>query len=129
MLAIALFFMPKTKGGSMDYYEITKAIRMKLEYVHAAAGEKDADNITFNLPDVYKSRFEDIVCDYVDAVNEIKRVKNYNKRLCLFYDAAGYSDYQIAGILSISHQSVNRNIHWLKRFFSQEGAKSCQVSV
>jgi hypothetical protein len=102
----------------MNYYEITKAIRMKLEYVHAAAGEKDADNITFNIPDVYKSRFEDIVCDYVDAVNEIKRVKNLNKRACMFYDAIGYEQWQTGEILKMSQQAVSNNIKWLKRFFS-----------
>jgi len=107
----------------MDYYEITKAIRMKLEYVHAAAGEKDADNISFDIPDIYKSNFEDIICDYVDALAEVMRVKNANKRAILIMDALGYNQEAMADTLHIKHQNVSKNIAWLKRFFSKVGAE------
>jgi hypothetical protein len=113
----------------MDYYEITKAIRMKLEYVHAAAGEKDADNITFNVPDIYKSNFEDIICNYVDAINEIKRLKNVRKRLIIFYKAIGYMDWQVSEFLHIGERKIRYHISWLKRFFSEEGPKNDEKSV
>lgn len=105
----------------MDYYEITKAIRIKLEYVPASAQEYQQD-VNYNS-DVFSADFEDIICNYVDAINEVKRIKNKNKRWCLLYDVLDYEQDMIAEILRVNQSLVSRNIKWLKRFFSQEVIK------
>ena len=53
----------------------------------------------------------------MDALNEIKKIRNINKRYCLIYDALGYLEFEIAEMLEISRTAVYRNIKWLKRFF------------
>ncbi|MHB8276483.1 MAG: hypothetical protein ACYDIA_02360 [Candidatus Humimicrobiaceae bacterium] len=54
--------------------------------------------------------FEETVCNYIDALNEIKRIRNRSKRYCLVYDALGYEQFMIAGTLQINQSTVSRNI-------------------
>jgi DNA-binding transcriptional ArsR family regulator len=61
--------------------------------------------------------FENIVCEYIDALEEIKRIKNKNKRYCLVYRALGYQEWQIASTLQINQSTVSRHLKWLKSFF------------
>ena len=69
------------------------------------------------------ANFEDIICEYVRALEELKRVRNLNKRACVYYDAIGYNQDQIAWELHIAQQTVSRHLIWLKKFFAKEGVK------
>ncbi len=68
--------------------------------------------------------FEKIICDYVSALSEVKKVKNRNKRACLYYDAQGYEQDMIAYELHLNQSTVSRNLDWLKNFFAKECIKS-----
>lgn len=101
----------------MDYNEIIQAIRNYSEFVGASSKNYDT-NLIYQIS--YNADFEDIVCDYVDAINEIKKIKNNCKRLCLIYDALGYLERQIAEALSISQSTVSKNLKWLRMFFNKK---------
>lgn len=62
------------------------------------------------------AEFEDIICDYVDAVAVAKKIKNVNKRAILIYKALGYCNYEIAINLGISERTVNNLIKSTKIF-------------
>lgn len=101
----------------MDYKEIIQAIRDYSELVEASS-QKFNSSLTFGAME-NNADFEEVVCNYIDALNEIKRVHNRNKRWCIVYDSLGYEEYMIAETLRISQSAVSQNIKWLKRFFSK----------
>jgi len=101
----------------MEYNEIIQALRNYSELVEASSQKFEGDIISGS--ENTDADFEDAVCAYVDAINEIKRIRNRNKRYCLVYDALGYEQFMIAGILHIAQQAVSKNIRWLKRFFKK----------
>ncbi len=51
--------------------------------------------------------FEDIICSYIDAINELKTYSPYMKRFC-FMRAMGYSDYEIKTGLSTSKKKFKK---------------------
>jgi hypothetical protein len=101
----------------MVYEEIISALRNYSELVEVSSQQFESDIISGS--ENTDGGFEEIICSYIDAVSEIKRIRNRNKRLCLVYDALGYLEYQIAETLRMSQPAVNKNIRWLKRFFSK----------
>lgn len=101
----------------MEYKEIIQALRNYSELVEASSQKFNGDIVSGS--ENTDADFENVVCAYVDALNEIERIRNRNKRYCLVYDALGYLEYQIAEILSISPAAVCKNLRWLKRFFSK----------
>ena len=101
----------------MVYEEIIQALRNYSELVEASSQRFEGDIVSGS--ENTDADFEEIICAYVDACNEIKRVKNRNKRYCLVYDALGYFERQIADELNIAQQAVSKNIRWLKRFFKK----------
>ncbi len=101
----------------MEYKEIIQALRNYSELVEAPSQKFGGDIVSGS--ENTDAGFEEIICNWVDAQNEIRRVRNRNKRYCLVYDALGYLEYQIAEILSISPAAVCKNLRWLKRFFSK----------
>mgnify|MGYP000848120783 FL=1 len=104
----------------MRYEEICKAIRRYAQYAEASAKWFSDTGICNQYNSGYNSDFEDVICGYVDALNEIKKIRNINKRYCLVYDALGYLEFEIAEMLGVSRTAVYRNIKWLKRFFSKK---------
>jgi len=62
------------------------------------------------------AEFEDVICDYVDAVAIAKKIRNVSKRAILIYKAIGYYDWEIALNLGISERTVRRYTNWLKNF-------------
>lgn len=101
----------------MVYKEIIQALRNYSELVEAGSQKFEGDIVSGS--ENTDADFEKIICNWVDAVSEIKRVKNRNKRYCLVYDALGYMERQIAETLRISPAAVCKNIRWLERFFRQ----------
>ena len=67
--------------------------------------------------------FERIVNDYVDALEELGRVRNENKKACVYYEAIGYNQDMIAYELNITQQAVSKNVGWLKNYFVKEVVK------
>jgi len=104
----------------MNYYEIKKAITNYELYLLTLGGFRGEDA---TITPFSTANFENIVCDYLEALKELKRVRNLNKRACLYYNAIGYNTYQIADKLNITHQAVSANLWWLKNFFGKEVAK------
>ena len=101
----------------MEYKEILQALRDYSEFIEVSS-QKFNDDIISGSENT-DAGFEEIICNYIDALNEIKRIRNRNKRLCLVYDALGYEQFMIAEILHIAQQTVSKYIKWLKRFFSK----------
>lgn len=101
----------------MVYEEIIQALRNYSELVEAGSQKFEGDIVSGS--ENTDADFEKTVCDWVDALNEIKRIRNRNKRYCLVYDALGYFERQIADELHIAQQTVSKHIKWLKRFFSK----------
>ncbi|MHB1334504.1 MAG: hypothetical protein ACYCXQ_00920 [Candidatus Humimicrobiaceae bacterium] len=105
----------------MLYEEIIAALRNYSELVEAGSQKFEGDIVSG--PENTDADFEDAVCAYVDALNEIKRVRNRNKRYCLVYDALGYEQFMIAEVLRMNQSTVCRNIKWLKIFFNKVNIK------
>ncbi len=57
-----------------------------------------------------------MICNYVDAVAVVKRIKNINKRAILIYKALGYCNWEIAVNLGISERTVNNYVKSIKEF-------------
>ena len=102
----------------MNLREIIIAVRSKIEYVTASAQQYKQDINC--VSDVYSADFENICCDYVDVINEVKTLKSYRKRQIIVYLAMGYTQDEIADKLHILQSNVSRHISWLKRFFNKE---------
>ena len=102
----------------MDLREIIIAVRSKIEYVTASAKPHKQDIIDGS--DIFNADFEVLICDYVDAINEVKTLKSYRKRQIIVYLAMGHTQDEIADKLHISQPAVSQNISWLKRFFNKE---------
>lgn len=83
-----------------------------------SSSQKFNSNLTFGTTD-NNADFEEVICNYVEALEEIKRVRNRNKRWCLVYASLGYEEYMIAETLRMSQSAVSQNIKWLKRFFNK----------
>jgi hypothetical protein len=101
----------------MVYEEIIQALRNYSELVEASSQKFEGDIVSGS--ENTDADFEDVICNWIDALNEIKRVKNRNKRYCLVYDALGYEQFMIADELHMAQQAVSKNIRWLKRFFKK----------
>ena len=99
----------------MNLREIIIAVRSKIEYVTASAKPHKEDII--NGSDIFNADFEVLICDYVDAINEVKTLKSYRKKQIIIYLAMGYTQDEIADKLHILQSNVSRHISWLKRFF------------
>lgn len=67
----------------------------------------------------WAAKFEDIICEHIQALGELKRVRNLNKRACIYYTAIGYNQDLIASELHIAQQTVSRHLIWLKKFFEK----------
>ncbi len=65
--------------------------------------------------------FENVMCEYVDAINIIKSIKNINKRAIIMYRAMGYCNWEIAIFLGISERTVDRLIRSIKIFCRKVG--------
>lgn len=98
----------------MNYYEIGKAIRNYNLYAFSFGGSyvDIRGNTTFEA-----ANFESIICNYVTALEELGKVRDENKRACLYYVAIGFYQDQIAFRLNISERQVRRYMRWLKNFF------------
>ncbi|MCX6383158.1 MAG: hypothetical protein NTV16_01525 [Actinobacteria bacterium] len=101
----------------MEYQDILKAIRDYSELVEASSQKFNSSLVFGTMGN--SADFEEVICNYVDALTEIKRIRNRNKRWCLVYESLGYEDYMIAEVLRINQSTVSRDIKWLKRFFNK----------
>lgn len=98
----------------MNYYEIRQAIRNYALYAYSLGGMATSERV---MTTCGAAGFERIINDYVDALTELGRVRNENKRACVYYDAIGYNQDNIGHELHISQQAVSRNLRWLRDFF------------
>ncbi len=96
----------------MNYNEITKAIKNRLEYVPAASQELQDDLIMGGYQT--ESDFEDIMCEYVDAMDCIKGLDSRKKQI-IGYKAMGYFNWMIAEKLKCSERTVERDLAYLNR--------------
>ena len=114
---VPLFYL---KEVNIDYYEIRKAIRDYELFLYSIGGfDTDGKSKLSKI----SANFEDIICDYIQAIEELKKVRNCTKRACAYYDAIGYLQRQIADELHINQSTVSRNLGWLEKFFSKECIK------
>ena len=58
--------------------------------------------------------FENTICEYLDALMAIKRIKSVRKRVIIAYRAMGYCNWEIAEILGIAEQNVDKHIAQIK---------------
>jgi len=102
--------------AQIELYEIIKAIRNYELYLLSIGGFDTEGKPKLSR---FSTNFEDIICEYVCAMEELKRVKSFNKRACVYYGAIGYLQWQIADKLHINQSTVSRNLSWLKNFFKK----------
>ena len=62
------------------------------------------------------AEFEDVICEYVDAVAIAGKIKNARKRAVLIYKALGYSNWEIALELGISERTISNMLKDVKEF-------------
>jgi len=62
------------------------------------------------------AEFEEVICDYVDAVAIAKKIKNARKRAVLIHKALGYSNWEIAINLGVSERTIGNYIKSIKEF-------------
>ena len=94
-----------------------KAFTKRLHFVHPKSGIINIDQIS----KLEGAEFEDVICNYVDAIVIAKRIKNVDKRAVLIYKAIGYCNWEIAIILGISERTVNNLVKGIKIFLHKAG--------
>jgi len=58
-----------------------------------------------------------VICDYVDTLVIVNRIRNISKRAIIFYKVMGYDNYDIAREkLGVSERTVNNLIKSIKIF-------------
>jgi len=62
-----------------------------------------------------------VICNYVDAVTIVKKIKNVGKRAIIIYKVIGYDDWEIAIFLGVSDRTVDNYIKSIKLFLRQVG--------
>ena len=62
-----------------------------------------------------------MICNYVDAVTIVKKIKNVGKRAIIIYKVIGYDDWEIAIFLGVSDRTVDNYIKSIKLFLRQVG--------
>ena len=65
--------------------------------------------------------FEDVICDYVDALTIVKKIRNISKKVIIIYKVMGYDNWEIAEELGISERTIDRLIKSLKIFCRKVG--------
>jgi DNA-binding NarL/FixJ family response regulator len=58
--------------------------------------------------------FENTICEYLDALKVVSRIKSVRKRSIIAYRAMGYCNWEIAEILGIAEQNVDKHIAQIK---------------
>lgn len=98
-----------------NLYEVVKALRRRIYFVHPRSSFAAQ---VLRLPHAYEQEadFEDVICEYVDAINLIKKIRNKRKRDILFLKAKDFNNVQIAISLGISEQAVGQNLKWIEKF-------------
>jgi len=94
------------------YYEIIKALSARFHLVHPKSKIIDIVKGVTNR----EAGFENIICNYADAVAIINKIKNPDKEAILNYKALGYSNKEIAFNLGISQRTLDRLINSIKIF-------------
>jgi len=96
------------------FYRVIRGLAGKLHMVHPSGGKyvKIGFGKKFKPPGGY----EDIICEYADAMRVIKKIKDKDKRLIIFYKAMGYQDWEIAEILKKSERTIRRYTASIKEF-------------
>ena len=65
--------------------------------------------------------FEDVICDYVDALVIVKKIRNISKKVIIIYKVLGFDNWEIAEELGISERTIDRLIKSLKIFCRKVG--------
>ncbi len=63
--------------------------------------------------------FEDIICEYVDALEVIKRIKSVRKRVIIAYRAMGYCNWEIAEMLRLSEKMIDKHLAQIKNILKK----------
>ena len=63
--------------------------------------------------------FEDIICEYVDALEVIKRIKSVRKKSIIAYRAMGYCNWEIAEILGLSEATIDWHLVGIKNILKK----------
>jgi DNA-directed RNA polymerase specialized sigma24 family protein len=67
------------------------------------------------------AEFEEIISNYIDALNIIKKMGSPTKRAIILYKVEGYNNWEIALLLGISERTVERLIKSIKIFCRKVG--------
>ena len=68
--------------------------------------------------------FENIICEYVDAIEVIGRIKSVRKRSIIAYRAMGYCNWEIAEIIGIAERNVDKHLASIKNILEKRVGKS-----
>jgi hypothetical protein len=96
------------------FYRVIKGLAGKLHMGNPASGS--IAKIDFVKKFKPPGGYENIICEYVDAMKIIKEIKDKDKRLVIFYKAMGYQDWEIAEKLKKSERTIRRYTASIKEF-------------
>lgn len=87
-----------------NLYNIIKAISRYIYFTHPKSKLINPNQVSNDGG----AEFEDVVCQYIDAMKIANRIRNRHKRAVLIYKALDYCDFEIALNLGISERTVRR---------------------
>jgi DNA-binding NarL/FixJ family response regulator len=67
--------------------------------------------------------FENTICEYLDALKVVSRIKSVRKRSIIAYRAMGYCNWEIAEILGIAERNVDKHLSTIKNIL-KKGSES-----
>jgi DNA-binding NarL/FixJ family response regulator len=63
--------------------------------------------------------FENTICEYLDALKVVSRIKSVRKRSIIAYRAMGYCNWEIAEIMRLSESMVDKHLAQIKNILKK----------
>ena len=63
--------------------------------------------------------FEDVVCEWVDVLEFVSRIKSVRKRSIIAYRAIGYCNWEIAEIMRLSEKMIDKHLAQIKNILKK----------
>jgi DNA-binding NarL/FixJ family response regulator len=99
------------QNKEVNIYNTLKAITKKMHMVLP-----QRSNLSFASAHVQSTDagFENTICEYLDALKVISRIKSVRKKSIIAYKAMGYCNWEIAEIMRLSESNIDWHIAGMK---------------
>lgn len=116
---VATSFLLQTKEASIKHYDYFNTLKAITKKIHMVIPQRS--NLSFASAHVQSTDagFENIICEYVDTLKVISRIKSVRKKSIIAYKAMGYYNWEIAEIMRLSESMVDKHLAQIKNILKK----------